>query len=154
MPEKCPECGAVLRSGWACRDYFDALLFLESDLGLSHGALLSSTDMQAAHFYTVSCYVLQHPIGMRYTVAAIQTTKDNLEQYLAETRSIADIRQSISQAPEKVRILRGDDETPHDWGITKWSMTTADVLALGASEYLKSTQEWAIATISDINHCV
>jgi hypothetical protein len=119
-----------------CRDNFHALLVLEGQVEGAAGSL--------THFYTVACYVLQHPIGMNYTVEALQGLKESLVDALEGRATVEDLRRRARYAAEgSTRIMRREgDPLPESSG-PGWEMKVAEVLAGGADAYVDNVARWA-----------
>lgn len=147
----CPECGAALATDETCESKFHALLNREWEIAQDDPDFFNSSAGLTAHFFAVSCYAIQHPQSMGYTVAALLAARENLEAHLNGEASITAVRAKVSQSAEaKGRVLRREGEPVHDWGVTHWPMTAEDVLAAPAEDYAQATKQWAKATLEAI----
>jgi hypothetical protein len=73
-----------LPQGSSCRDHFDAILLLESQVPGGPGGWL--------HFYAVATYGLQHPEGMGFTVEALVGLRASLVDALDGRVTLETIR--------------------------------------------------------------
>lgn len=136
MSETCDECGAPLLNGPLCQDNFHALLVLEGQVEGAPGSI--------THFYTVACYVLQHPVSMNYTVEALQGLKDSLLDALEGRSTLVDLRRRTRYAAEgSMRILRCEGDPLPESSAGEWQMTVADMLTGGADAYVENVVRWA-----------
>ena len=113
MPAFCDECGAVLPESGSCRDYFYELLALEAGVPDAPGGV--------AHFYAVSCYVLQHPDAMEYTEGALAWLRTAVGASLAGDASIADLRRGArSEGKAGGHVLRKAGDPAVRWSAPVW----------------------------------
>lgn len=137
---KCPECGAQLREGVTCEDYFYQMLFWENEF----------PENGEVHHLAVLCYHLQHP--SRYSPEGLRYALGLLADFVERGRD-----------PQEVRRRSRDsvDSGSRSWKITgrpgaqgayprpvRWKMTAADVVAGGAEQYRASVRAWARATLA------
>jgi hypothetical protein len=136
MTENCDECGAPLLNGPLCQDNFHALLVLEGQVEGAPGSL--------THFYTVACYVLQHPVSMNYTVDAFEGLKESLLDAIEGRATLVDLRRRTRRAAEgATRILRREGDPLPESSAGKWQLTVADMLLGGADAYVENAMGWA-----------
>lgn len=154
MATHCPECGASTNEYDTCQSNFHALLYRENALYQVDSGLLDSSDGKIAHFYAVSCYAIQHPDSMGYTVGALLGARANLAAHLDGAVTLAMIIAKI-RATDKgsQKTLRRAGDPIHCWHVSKWSLTAVDVLATDATPeaYFDATTRWAKATLDDID---
>ncbi len=154
MAECCPECGAPVPHNETCQSNFHALLYHENAIlqviMTEQPDAFASEMGRTAHFYTVSCYALQHPASMGYTVAALLASRDNLADHLAGKATLEAIMQRTRRA--KQRIQRREGDPIHDWQVREWPYTVAGVLAtpITLQDYYVATTDWARATLDAI----
>lgn len=136
IPETCEECGAPLLHGESCRDNFHALLVLEGQVPGAPGSIV--------HFYTVACYVLQHPDNMNYTADALAGLRSSLADALEGRASVEDLRRRARRAAEGAgRVTRRPDDPAVPWRRGGWQVTVADVLGAGPDGYAETVLRWA-----------
>lgn len=153
MRVQCSECGAVVSDAESCHSNFHALLYRESEVGQLIPDFFSSLVGQTAHFFAISCYAIQHPRSMGYTVEALLAARENVAVHLTGKASIAKIRTTVRNATDgKVRVLRRDGAPVHDWGVQNWPVTVEDVLAAPLQGYGDATTLWAQATLDAITN--
>jgi hypothetical protein len=153
MENYCRECGVMLPTGKTCQDNFHALLYRESEVGQLFPNYFATNDGQKAHFLAISSYAIQHPVSMGYSVEALLAARENVENHLSGKEPIAAIRAKVRKAVDgKGRVLRRNNEPIHDWGVRRWSVTVADVLAAAPQDHTKITILWAKATLDDIEN--
>lgn len=151
MSEPCPECGASIPENGTCQSNFHALLYLESMVGQLVPDFFASNSGQTAHFLAVSCYAIQHPRSMGYTVATLLAVRDNVALHLKGEASLDIIRTTVRRAANgKVRVLRREGEAIHNWGVQVWPMNVTAVLAAKADAYGAATTLWARTTLEAI----
>jgi len=115
----CPDCGAIVADGSACRAMFDELLALEYAAPSAFGAV---------HHLTVAAYSLQHPRG--YSRAVIRGWRTMIAESLDGLATPADfLRRAREEARRgvKLRVLEPGGEPPVGWP-REWPMTVADVV--------------------------
>lgn len=134
----CPECGALSNDGLTCRERFHALLAMEGQY----------PELASRHFFTVSCYNLQHP--SQFTAEALAGLGPSLKGLLDGTMPIEEIRRRTAtgyDGPKKVLRPAWGQQTI----LNRWKMTTADVYRpfqpLGTAERV---QKWAESIRSEI----
>lgn len=138
MSQACPECGAALPPGGACRDLFHALLVKEAEIPDAPGTVL--------HFYLVATYALQHPEGMNYTLPALTGLRDLLADLLDGRADLeAARRRSRQGAKEAGRVSRRPEDVPFTWPHAPWTLTAADLLAADLADYPERLLAWARA---------
>jgi hypothetical protein len=148
-PETCAECGASILTDGECLDHFHALLALEQGLP---PAVTSGGRGEIFHFYAVTSYVLQHPDTMRYTTAALAGARQALADHLAGRVTLQALRVRVRSAAEgAARITRRPGESAHQWTVSRWPMTVADVLAGGTTEYGERVVRWAESVIRSLD---
>lgn len=134
--ETCAECGAPLLNGESCQDKFHSLLLLEGRVPDAPGSIV--------HFYTVDCYVLQHPDSMNYTADALHGIKASLGDALAGRVTVDDLRRRARYAAEgATRIRRREEDPPATWRRGCWPLTVADVVTVLPDEYGEAVLRWA-----------
>ena len=134
----CPECRAPLLSGPTCQDNFHALLALEAQVEGAAGSI--------THFYTVACYVLQHPDTMNYTAEALHGLKSALVVALEGRAGVEDLRRRARYRAEgPVSIMRQKGDPPVEWQRGGWRMTVTDMLAGGTADYSSNVVRWAMS---------
>jgi hypothetical protein len=143
MATPCQECGAPLPESGRCIDLFHALLLLEYEAAADPDAT-SGGRGEAAHFYAVSSYVLQHPEGMNYTAEAITGLRRGLADHLARRVTMAEQRRRVRRVADgATRITRRAGDDVVRWQIGSWPLTVADVLAGGVEGYCGRVAGWA-----------
>jgi hypothetical protein len=142
----CPECGAPLAPGTACREHLHELLLLEARVPGAPGAL--------PHFLAVASYNLQHPStfvpdaleGLRRTVADVlagrATLDDARRRARAGARGSARVHRHTGEQPAE------NDRRLLDAWPTRWPITVADVRAADPSEYAQSVRAWAASVVA------
>lgn len=136
MLTQCAECGAPLSPGVECREQFHALLVLEGQVPGAPGSL--------THFFTVACYVLQHPDSMNYTVEALRGLQVSLRDALDGKATVEQLRWRARQAAEgSVRITRRAGEPAPIWKRGAWPLTVADVNSVAPEGYTDAVLRWA-----------
>ena len=97
-----------------------------------------------AHFYAVSCYVLQHPEQMNYTSEALDGARRGLADHLARRVSLSEQRRRVRSAVNgKTRITRRDGDSVVHWPVASWPIIVTDILAGGVDGYCQRVAEWA-----------
>jgi hypothetical protein len=140
MSSVCHECGAKVPEGGSCRDLFHALLHLEYEIPGGPG--------ETPHFLAVSCYALQHPEGMSFTVEALAGCRRCVANRLAGTATVKQIRSHVRRAVDgPKRVMRRNGEPAIRWRVSGWPMNVADVLAGGAEGYAGRVETWARSII-------
>jgi hypothetical protein len=137
MPERCPECGAILPEGATCQSIFESFLALE----------YSDPAYYEAHFAMVSCFMIQHG---RYSDEGLAWIKPVLRAYLD---------QGLSQAALRQLAAKDTSSTTRTWKITRrpgdppqpkinWSMTIADVArnCKDPESYIRLVNQWSETT--------
>ncbi len=131
----CPECGAPLPEGGACRDMFYAMLVLEGEVPDAPGAV--------PHFYAVACYALQHPDSMGYAAETLGALRGSLGEVL-DGLPLPELRRRTRRAVNgPARVLRRAGEEAFPWKRGGWPMTVADVCAVAPEEYVERVTAWA-----------
>jgi hypothetical protein len=141
MPERCPECGAVLPLGSTCQTIFDELQMLE----------LTYPEYYRVHFLSVACFLIQHG---RYSDEALAWIQEKLHQYLEHQLTNQQLRRLIadetSSATRSWKIVRPADARP----LPKiaWSMTIVDIVQSeqDAEQYGKQVKQWARITLQEM----
>ena len=148
MTKTCQECGAALPEGTACIDLFHKLLLLEHEVAASSA---DSGDGQVAHFYAVSAYILQHPLGMGYTAAALEGARLGLADHLSGKMSLEQLRRRVRGATNgSMRITRRADDEVVRWAVDAWPITVADVIAGGITGYTDRVTAWAESIVQTL----
>lgn len=142
--EKCSACGACLDVDQSCETNFHQMLFWETENPAIYGAV---------HHYTVLCYHLQHP--HIYSMQGLNFAKNLLRHFLDE---------ELDPAEARKRMQKGMQGTQRDWKITAtedsigayanpiiWTMTTHDIITIGANNYVESVLEWARSILDDLS---
>lgn len=137
MTERCPECGAPLPAGGACRDLFHELLALEGGFPGAAGSIL--------HFYAVATYNLQHPESSGLTADALAGLRRNLADALDGKASLPELRARARRAADgPTRVMRREgDAPPAGWRRGDWPTTVADMLDATAETYPALVTGWA-----------
>jgi hypothetical protein len=141
MPDRCPECGAVLDQDSSCQTIFDALLVLE----------FTNPEYGEVHMLTVACFMIQHG---RYSDEALAWIERTLRAYLEGDVPPEYIRRQAAQETHsgsrtwKVGRQAGAPPLP----MIAWSMTIADVAAKyeDASSYRDLVKQWAGSTLKEM----
>jgi hypothetical protein len=141
MPDRCPECGAVLDEGSSCQTIFDALLVLE----------FTNPEYGEVHMLTVACFMIQHG---RYSDEALTWIERTLRAYLEGGVPPETIRRQAAQETSpgrrawKVGRQPGAPRLPQ----IAWSMTIAGVAAQyeDAGSYRDLVKQWAGATLKEM----
>jgi hypothetical protein len=141
MPDKCPECGAVLDEDSSCQTIFDALLVLE----------FTNPEYDEVHMLTVACFMIQHG---RYSDEALAWIERTLRAYLEG-----------GAPPEYIHRQAAEETSPgrRTWKVNRqasapplpkiaWSMTIADVAVKyeDASSYRDLVKQWAGITLNEM----
>ena len=143
VPDRCPECGAPLDPGRACRDYFHDLLALEARVPGGPG--------EEAHFLAVATYNLQHPsgfvpdvlAGLRRTVADVLAGRATVDDARRRARRATDGATRVTRRPDTV--LSAEDEAAlRDWP-AGWARTVRDACDAPPEEYRERVRAWASA---------
>jgi hypothetical protein len=145
----CPECGAPLEDGSACRDYFHELLLLEARVPGGPGA--------EPHFYAVASYNLQHPAG--FVPDALAGLRLTLADVLAGRATLADARRrarAAADGPTRVRRradvpLTAAERAALDAWPTVWPLTVRDVCRVAPEDYAASVRAWAAAVSATLD---
>jgi hypothetical protein len=90
---------------------------------------------------------------MGYTVEALQGTRENLAAHLKGDSSIEMIRTRTRRVFDgAARVTRRAGGAIHDWHVSHWPVTVADVLGEPATPdaYAEATRRWAEATLAAI----
>lgn len=135
---RCAECGAAIADQASCRDHFDALLALEWQIPGGPGAL--------PHFYAVATYGLQHPVGMGFTVEAVEGLRLAVADALAGRASVAELRRRARAGARAAgRVTRRAHDPEVRWEVARWPMTVADVLSVPPERerYAEEVSRWA-----------
>jgi hypothetical protein len=136
MSLSCVECGAPLHAGETCQEKFHALLLLEGQVTDAPGSII--------HFYTVACYVLQHPDSMNYTALALHGLRDSLGDALDGRATLDELRRRARVASDgATRITRREGDPGVRWRRGGWEVTVADVCTLAPEQYISGVLRWA-----------
>ena len=136
-----------------CQSNFYALLYRENEVGQKSAEFFSTEMGPVAHFYAVSCYLLQHPVSMEYTIDALRGVRENLARHLRGEISIAAIRSETRAANNgSNRVKRRTGDPILDWQVQHWPYTVADLLSTPptAQAYFAATNAWASAILAAI----
>jgi hypothetical protein len=96
------------------------------------------------HFFTVACYVLQHPDSMNYTAEALRGLQASLRDALDGKATVEQLRWRARQAAEgSVRITRRAGEPAPTWKRGAWPVTVADLNRVAPEEYVDAVLRWA-----------
>lgn len=132
----CPECGAPLPENGTCQDNFHAMLFLEFQISGGPG--------EAAHFYAVSSYALQHPISFNYKLETLISLRDNVALVLDGRLTFDQLRQRTRRVTNNAtRITRRPGDPLPEWYSGPWPMNVSDVCAAGVEGYSTAVHQWA-----------
>ncbi len=141
----CNECGAALSDLGVCRDHFDALLFLESQLLQTADATFARHG-DIAHFYAVGSYALQHPQSFGHMQDALLELLHAMCSHLDGHETMAEIRLRIRRATNgRARIERRPGDTAPSWGAVVWPMNICDALDGPPAGYCDRVTAWARA---------
>lgn len=146
MIATCPECGAALPEGAACRANLDALLGLEWRLPGGPGEL--------AHFYAVATYNLQHPQGMNLTAEALAGLRAAVRDALAGSATMDELRRRARRGNQgTARVTRRAGDTEVRWNVATWPMNVADVLSVEAeaAAYADRVTRWARSVLDTLD---
>jgi hypothetical protein len=134
-PHICPECGAQHFNGTTCQDDFYQMLFWEAE----------DSRLGEVHYLMVLCYHLQHPSlyapeGLTYALGLLT---DFVERGLSPAQVHQRSRAALDSGTRKWKVTatassKGAYDCPIDW-----TMTAADVVAAGMSNYCDSVRKWA-----------
>ncbi len=145
MPDRCPECGALLPKDTTCQAIFDQFLVLEfTDPGYGE-----------VHMLTVACFMIQHG---RYSDEALIWIEQQLRANLDEGIPAGQIRRQAAKEANQSRrtwkVTRRPDAPPQ--AKIGWSVTIADVAANyhDANSYRQWVKRWARATLMDMQPLV
>jgi hypothetical protein len=151
MEAICRECGALLPRGEECIDYFHSLLLLEYEVADDPKAI-SGGRGEAAHFYAVSSYVLQHPEGMNYTTEALADLRRLVGDHLAGRITLAEQRRRVHRGPAvAARVTRRAGDEVLRWPAVSWPINVADVLAGGVEGYCGRVAAWAESVLRTLD---
>ena len=141
MPNKCPECGAILSENTSCQSIFESFLVLE----------FTDPAYGEVHFLTVACFMVQHG---RYSDEALIWIEGKLRDYLEKGMPAEQIRRGAA---------KGADQLTRTWKVVRqpgasrlpqiaWSMTIADVAAHAqdAKSYCEWVEGWARITLREM----
>lgn len=132
----CPECGAALPPGRSCREQFQALLLLESQVPGAIGGW--------PHFYALAAYGLQHPDEFFPTAEAQADMYASVVDALAGRGTVDDIRRRAARGAEQGgRTTRPAGEGAVRPRVEKWPLTVVDVYAGGVEGYAERVERWA-----------
>ncbi len=141
MPDRCPECGALLNAGEDCRTIFESMLALEfTDPGYGE-----------VHLLTVACYMVQHN---QYSDEALVWIAGVLDSVINGGLPAEQVRRKMAQETKpaartwKVTRQAGDRALPK----IPWSMTIADVARQyrDAASYCELVRAWARNTLVEM----
>lgn len=139
----CPACGAEWRDGKTCQDDFYQMLFWEAE----------NPALGEVHHLMVLGYHLQHP--HLYSPEGLSGAKQILINFVAKGLSPAEqrsvMRDSVNSKNRKTTITARPGSTGSYDLPVKWTMTAADVVARGSSQYIESTREWARSIYEALN---
>ena len=140
----CPECGASLREGAACRDSLHALLALESLVPGGPGGM--------PHFYAVATYQLQHAESMRLTLPALAGLRSAVSDALDGAAGIPELRERARRGARATgRVTRREGDAVPVRTVVEWSVNVSDVLDGGVEGYAEHVTEWAAAVLRDLD---
>jgi hypothetical protein len=139
---RCPECGAELRSGLTCQDHFYQMLAWESEVP-AYGEV---------HHLSVLCYHLQHP--SLYSPAGLSGGIKLLEDFLERGWNTLDIRHRDRAGVDSGNRTWKIKGTPASHGQYEhpvhWRMTAVDVTAGSDGSYCEKVRKWARLVLEDI----
>lgn len=140
--QPCPACGAALNPGTTCDAYFHQMLYWEAENPANWDV----------HHLTVLCYHLQHPHLY---------SREGLVESLRLL--VAFVDEGVSPAEMRRRSRDRVDSGKRSWNITAttasvgayqqpvaWTMTAADVVAAGETNYTASVRAWAWAILDTL----
>lgn len=134
----CVECGAALPASGACRDHFNNLLLLESQIPGGPTGL--------SHFYAVGVYLLQHPDSMNMRRQSLVGLRSAIADALDGRVTIEDVRRRARQGAAAMgRVTRRPGEPEFPWRRGSWPATVTDVLGVEPKrdDYLVGVSRWA-----------
>ncbi len=136
MATNCPECGAPWTAEMTCQDYFDQMGFWEIE---------NPSVNYAVHHLMVLSYHLQHP--SRYSPEGLSGAKgllvDFLERGISPQQVRARDRDKLNSGHRNYKIKASADSHGAYAHPVTWTMTAADVIARGESNYVESVTAWA-----------
>ena len=138
----CVECGAALPENGACRDHFNNLLLLESQIPGGPTGL--------AHFYAVGVYLLQHPDSMNMLRPSLVGLRSAIADALDGRATIEELRRRARQGAAAMgRVTRRPGDPEFHWRRGSWPATVTDVLGVEADRdvYLASVSRWARSVV-------
>ena len=134
--EVCAECGARHAEGGSCQEDFYQMLAWEAD-NPAYGA--------EVHHLMVLCYHLQHPA--LYSPEGLDVARQLLIDFLVEGVSTQEARRrnrvAVSSSNRKWKIIGTPERYGTYHGAVPWSITAADVVAGGESNYCDNVRSWA-----------
>jgi Family of unknown function (DUF5946) len=129
----CPTCGAALKNGLTCQDYFHQMLFWEQDDGLGQ-----------LHHLMVLSYNIQHPYV--YSQKTLEMSILMLWDFL-HGATIAQMRKQISSLADSSKRSWKITGTPESHGqfdrAIPWKIRAQEVVAGGKDNFLVNVQAWA-----------
>ena len=139
MVTTCPQCGAILASGEACIDRFNAAQIQEVE---------NPDSYYAVHHLSVPCYMLQHnAYSRRGWLAARQLLHQFIYEGLTPIQARRQSRRTMDSGQGTWSLTKGDKLTQVDDII--WTRTIADVRIDTAEHYCADVRDWAIAVLAD-----
>ena len=135
----CPECGAPMHNGLACREIYEELLNLESSDPDGAGSV---------HSLSVVCYVLQHPRG--YSDAALTWGLNSLKEILKNGRPRSNSPPSRRGIFDffKRKLTAGPAIRPA--APTRWQMTIDQVYRSDSLGHPERVRRWAWTILTDL----
>ena len=133
--QTCPECGAVWQEGETCQDHFYQMLAWEQE----------NPGNWAVHHLMVLCYHLQHP--SLYSPEGLRGAIRLLDDFVVRGLTPEQVRKrdrATVNSHERTWKIKG---TPASHGVydrpVHWTMTAANVIEKGESNYCDSMRAWA-----------
>lgn len=131
----CPECGTVWQDEKTCQDHFHQMLYWEAE----------DPRIWEVHHLMVLCYHLQHPslYSPETLQYGIQLLHDFVEKGITPLEARQQNRTKVASNKRTWKITG----TPESHGEYKrpveWTMTAADVVSGGLSNYIDNMRAWA-----------
>lgn len=128
----CAECGAKEEDGLSCAEQFGILLSWEQD----------NPGLYALHFWTVSCYMLQHPSHFTEDGYAL-TRKLFCDAYDLNWETSYILKKNREATTNKTfKITNPVPAAERVRTLTKWDMTVSDVYHAGKDDAIEHVLRW------------
>ena len=135
----CPECGAPMHNGLACREIYEELLNLESNDPDGAGSV---------HSLSVVCYVLQHPRG--YSNAALTWGLSSLKEFLKKGSSWSESQPNRRGIFKFLRRKHKTGPAIRPSIPTRWQMTIDQVYRPDLVGHPERVKRWARTILIDL----